>query len=154
MPCTPNVTTLPSATVGELRGPENPLAGPVAPPDSYSSFQISFPSAALRARTTSFPSCREKTNSLSPTRAGVATPSPTGTFHFWVSSLGQVLGAVNPVTLASRLGPRHCGQSSPRAAGANTRAVATSPGRRRRTGCVMVELLGRGSDSGGRAAPT
>src|SRR5262249_12301525 len=32
-------------------------------------------------------------------------------FHFCVNSLGQVFGASNPVTLASRLGPRHCGQS-------------------------------------------
>src|SRR5262249_57045996 len=145
MPRTPNVITFPSATVGEARGPEKPLAGQVAPPDSYSSFHSSLPSAALRARTTSFPSCREKTNNLSPTSAGVATPSPTVTFHFWVSSLGHVLGAVNPVTFASRLAPRHCGQSSPLAAGASTRAETTSAGRRRRrTGGVMVELLGRG----------
>src|SRR5262249_60178974 len=64
------------------------------------------------------------------------------------------LGAVNPVTFASRLAPRHCGQSSPRAAGASTRAETTSAGRRRRrTGCVMVELLGRGpgfKPAGGR----
>src|SRR5262249_36959763 len=32
---------------------------------------------------------------------------------FWVSSLGQVVGALNPLALASRLGPRHCGQSCP-----------------------------------------
>jgi hypothetical protein len=31
--------------------------------------------------------------------------------HFCVSSLGQVAGALNPVTLLSRLGPRHRGQS-------------------------------------------
>ena len=43
------------------------------------------------------------------------SPRPTVTFHFWVSSLGQVWGAVNPLALASRLGPRHCGQSCARA---------------------------------------
>src|SRR5438552_3489186 len=31
--------------------------------------------------------------------------------HFCVSALGQVVGAVKPVTLLSRLGPRHWGQS-------------------------------------------
>src|SRR5262249_35614315 len=36
------------------------------------------------------------------------------TSHFFVSDFGQVFGAVNPVTLALRLGPRHCGQSSAR----------------------------------------
>jgi hypothetical protein len=33
------------------------------------------------------------------------------TFHFCESSLGQVFGALNPVTFASRFGPRHWGQS-------------------------------------------
>jgi hypothetical protein len=32
-------------------------------------------------------------------------------FHFFVNSFGQVFGAVNPVVFASRLAPRHCGQS-------------------------------------------
>ena len=44
---------------------------------------------------------------LSPTSAGVASPEPTVTFHFWVNSLGQVCGAVNPATLPSRWMPRH-----------------------------------------------
>ena len=39
--------------------------------------------------------------------AGVATPLPTFTCHFFVSVLGHVAGAWNPVALASRLGPRH-----------------------------------------------
>src|SRR5437773_11496180 len=65
IPRTPTVTTLPSVTVGELRGPENPCAGPDAPSDSYLSCQTSLPSAALRQRSTSFSSCRVKTYSLS-----------------------------------------------------------------------------------------
>src|SRR5689334_21323081 len=60
-PRTPTVTTFPPATVGELRGPENPWAGPLAPSDSYFSCQISFPSLAFRQRVISLPSCREKT---------------------------------------------------------------------------------------------
>src|SRR3954469_13762804 len=111
MPRTPRVTTFPSATAGELRGPENPRAGPSAPPVAYLSCQTSLPVAASRQRTTSLPPSRVNTYSLSPTRAGVATPSPTVTFHFLVSSLGHSLGATNPVALASRFGPRHCGQS-------------------------------------------
>src|SRR5262245_5414240 len=143
MPRTPSVTTLPSATVGELRGPENPLAGPVAPPVSYSSFQSSLPVFASSARTTSLPACREKTYSLSPTKEGVATPSPTGTCHFLVSSLGQVFGAVKPVTLASRFGPRHCGQSSPLAAEQKHTITKTDPTIHViRTGLrIMVKIL-------------
>src|SRR5262245_53640784 len=111
IPRTPMVTTFPPVTAGELRGPENPPAGPLAPSDSYFSDQSSLPSSTLRQRVISFPSCREKTKSLSPTSAGVATPSPTVTFHFWVSSLGQLCGALKSAALASRLGPRHWGQS-------------------------------------------
>src|SRR5579871_4142543 len=111
VPCTPSVTTLPSATAGELRGPTKPRSGPLTPAASYLSCQSSLPVPASRQRRISLLSWRAKTYSLSPTRAGVATPSPTVTFHFWVSSLGQVFGALNPVAWASRLGPRHCGQS-------------------------------------------
>src|SRR5262249_9821890 len=111
VPRTPRVTTLPSATAGELRGPAKPIAGPSAPFAAYWSFQTSFPVAASRQRSTSCPSSSAKTNSLSPTSAGVATPSPTVTDHFFVSSRGQAVGATNPVAFASRLGPRHCGQS-------------------------------------------
>src|SRR5208283_1474764 len=85
--------------------------GPVAPCASYFSCQTSFPVAASRQRMISFSCCRLNTYSLSPTSAGVATPSPTVTFHFCVSSLGQVWGALKPVALPSRLGPRHWGQS-------------------------------------------
>src|SRR5579885_2404444 len=111
VPRTPRVTTFPPATAGEHRAPGKEAAGPDAPPASYLSDQTSLPSVALRQRRTSWPLPRVKTNSRSPTRAGVATPSPTVTFHFSVSSLGQVAGAVNPITLPSRWGPRHWGQS-------------------------------------------
>src|SRR5947208_9038 len=111
MPRTPSSTTLPSATAGELRGPEKDRAARSAPAVSYLSIQSSLPLPASRQRMTSLSSWREKTYSLSPTSAGVATPVPTVTFHFCVNSFGQVLGAVKPVTLASRFGPRHCGQS-------------------------------------------
>src|SRR5262245_13210757 len=55
VPRTPSVTTLPSATVGELRGPGKLLDGPVAPCASYLSCQSSFPVAASRQRRTSLP---------------------------------------------------------------------------------------------------
>src|SRR5687767_2868866 len=61
MPRTPMVTTLPPATAGELRGPEKPWAGPLAPSESYFSDHSSLPSAALRQRVTSLSSWREKT---------------------------------------------------------------------------------------------
>src|SRR5215469_13673648 len=129
VPCTPRVMTLPSATAGELRGPVNCRAGPVTPlGSSYLSCQSSFPPAASRQRSISLPSCREKTYSLSPTRAGVATPSPTVTFHFLVNSLGQLFGALKPVALASRFGPRHWGQSwalTPPALSSSTQPIIT-----------------------------
>src|SRR4051794_9459905 len=112
MPRAPSVTTLPSATVGELRGPGNELAAPVAGWAGYLSDQISLPVVASRQRITSSSSTRAKTYSLPPTSAGVATPSPTVSDHFFVSSLGQVAGALKSVTRASRFGPRHWGQSS------------------------------------------
>src|SRR5690349_14343509 len=61
IPRTPSVTTFPLATAGELRGPENPCAGPLAPRDSYFSDHSSLPSATLRQRVISLPSCRENT---------------------------------------------------------------------------------------------
>ena len=67
----------------------------------------------------SFPLCPVKTKSLSPTRAGEASPSPTLTFHFCVSSLGHSFGSVKPVTWLSRLGPRHWSQSSASAGSGN-----------------------------------
>src|SRR2546423_199405 len=123
-PRTPRVTTLPSATAGELRGPEKPDAGPVAPCDSYFSCQISSPVLALRQRVISLPSWREKTKSLSPTRAGVATPSPTLIFHLGAISLGHDCGGVRGAALASRLGPRHWGQSCADAADVTRVAIA------------------------------
>src|SRR5258706_6345063 len=84
IPRTPSVTTFPSATAADARGPAKP-PGSVEPCVSYFSAQSSFPLAASRHRTISLFSCREKTKSLSPTSAGVATPSPTGTFHLCVS---------------------------------------------------------------------
>src|SRR5437588_12946545 len=64
VPLEPSVTTFPSATVGELRGPENepfPEAIPVTAGDSYSSFHTSLPLAASRQRRTSFFPSRAKT---------------------------------------------------------------------------------------------
>src|SRR5262245_19134865 len=111
VPWTPSVATLPSDTVGEDRGPENPDAGPVTADASYLSCQTSLPVTASRHWIISLPPCRARTNSLSPTNAGVATPSPTGTFHLSASSLGQVPGTLKPTAFPSRFGPRHCGQS-------------------------------------------
>src|ERR1051326_8340761 len=123
MPFTPSVTTFPSATAGELRGPENCAAMRGASPDSYLSCHISFPLPVSRQRMISLPLCREKTYSLSPTSAGVATPSPTGIDHFLVSSFGQSLGAATPAALPSRFGPRHCGQHWAPASAAPRRAM-------------------------------
>src|SRR5579883_1096891 len=111
MPVTPSVMTLPLATTGELRGPPCPESGPLTASAAYLAAQFSFPVAASRHRSTSSSPCLENTKSLSPTSAGVASPLPTSTFHFWASSLGHVLGASKPTTLPSRLAPRHCGQS-------------------------------------------
>jgi hypothetical protein len=62
IPRTPSVTTFPSATAGEARGPENCAAGEFPSAcTSYFSAQISFPVAASRHRVTSCPSCRENT---------------------------------------------------------------------------------------------
>ncbi len=60
IPRTPSVTTLPSATAAEARGPTNP-PGSVEPWVSYFSVQISLPVAASRQRTISLLSWREKT---------------------------------------------------------------------------------------------
>src|SRR6516165_12665227 len=110
-PPTPNVHTLPAATAGELRGPMCPPIGTFAGSASYLSFQSSVPLSASRHwMISSFPS-RVKTYALSPTSTGDASPRPTLAFHFCVNSLGHVLGSVKPVTLLSRLGPRHWGQS-------------------------------------------
>ena len=83
------------------------LGGGTATAAAYLFRQSSLPSAALRQRSTSSSPCRLKTYSLSPTKAGVESPRPTVVFHFWVRAFGQVAGAVNPVALPSRLGPRH-----------------------------------------------
>src|SRR5436190_19583418 len=107
-PATPSVQTFPSTTAGELRGPEwAGAAPPVTTCAAYLSCQRTLPLVASRQVVTSSPSCRVKSYNLSPTIAGVESPIPTATFHFCVSSLGQVAGALKPVTFASRLGPRH-----------------------------------------------
>ena len=107
VPRTPIVTIFPFATAGELRGPEKREAGPEAPRDGYLSCQSSLPVSAFRQRNTSFEFSLEKTYSLSPTKAGVATPSPTLIFHFCTSVLGHSAGALKPTARASRSGPRH-----------------------------------------------
>src|SRR5262245_39067745 len=80
---------------------------------AYFSFHTSLPLAASRHRMTSSSPCLLKMYNFSPTSTGEDSPTPTLTRHFLVSSLGQVVGAVKPVTLLSRFGPRHCGQSWP-----------------------------------------
>jgi len=60
-PPTPSVTTFPSATAGELRGPGCREAGPVTACAATLSFHSSFPSAALRQSVTSSSPCRVKT---------------------------------------------------------------------------------------------
>jgi hypothetical protein len=61
VPCTPSVTTLPSATAGELRGPGKLPAGPLAGSASYLSCQSSFPVPASRQRRISLSPSRVKT---------------------------------------------------------------------------------------------
>src|SRR5262245_20573447 len=78
VPLTPKVTTLPSATAGEARGPGKPPSGPPLKSTGCVSFQSSLPVSAFRQRVTSAPPSRANTYSLLPTSAGVATPSPTG----------------------------------------------------------------------------
>ena len=60
-PATPSVTTLPSATTGELLGPGCREAGPPTACAAYLLTQSSFPLAASRHRVTSSSSCRVKT---------------------------------------------------------------------------------------------
>src|SRR5436309_15891024 len=60
-PRIPRVTTFPSATAGELLGPEKLEAAPCAPCVSYLSCHSSLPAAASRHRKISLPSWREKT---------------------------------------------------------------------------------------------
>src|SRR5579884_3803042 len=140
-PATPKVQTLPSATAGAARGPTAdppvPPAMPVTCRVAYDSFHTSLPLAASRQRITSLLPCPVKTYSLSPTRAGDARPSPTLTFHFFVSSLGHSFGSLKPVTRLSRLGPRHCGQSS-----AQAQAEQNSSRQPPRTRFDTVALMG------------
>src|SRR5206468_10233762 len=85
-----------------------------APPTAaalYLSFHSSLLVLASRHSVTSSAPWRAKTYSLLPTRTGEDSPTPTVIFHFCVSALGQAFGSRNSVTLLSRLGPRHCGQS-------------------------------------------
>src|SRR5947209_2661909 len=58
---TPSVTTLPSATAGELRVPGKRPAGPVTLGAAYLSCQTSLPVAASRQRVTSSSPWRAKT---------------------------------------------------------------------------------------------
>src|SRR5690348_6219857 len=59
-PPTPKVTTFPSATVGELRGPGCALSGPETCTAGYLSCQMIFPLFASRQEVTSLSSWREK----------------------------------------------------------------------------------------------
>jgi len=62
---------------------------------------------------------------------------PTSTFHWRVRFSGQARGSLNEASVPSRLGPRHCGQSS--AFCADTTAV--NP-------VIALELLAKGTWSG------
>src|ERR1700722_2632840 len=70
VPRTPSVTTLPSATVGELRGPGNREAAPEAALAAYLSDHCSLPVLASRQAMTSSPSRRGETEGPSPTGRG------------------------------------------------------------------------------------
>ncbi len=102
---------MPSATAGELLGPGWRAAAPVTAAAAYASRQICFPSRASMQRVTSWSPSRMDRKSLSPSKAGEASPGPMGTFHFCTSDAGQAAGAANPAAFPSRFGPRHCGQS-------------------------------------------
>src|SRR5436190_13341734 len=80
-------------------------------PAPYLSSQTTLPVTASRQVITSSPATRPKVYSLSPARTGDETPVPISLLHFLVRSFGQDFGAVKPMILPSRLGPRHCGQS-------------------------------------------
>src|ERR1051326_6873049 len=73
VPLRPKVTTLPSATAGEARGPWKPWSPLPLYSASYLSFHSSLLVLASRHRVTSPPPSRLNTYSLSPTSAGVAT---------------------------------------------------------------------------------
>src|SRR5262249_32226168 len=115
VPETPRVQALPSPTAGVLRGPLKlsflPTAAPFTGVSAFLSCHSSLPLATSRQVSSSSLPLRVKTYTRSPTRTGDATASPTGVLHFFVSALGHSLGATKAVTLLSRLGPRHWGQS-------------------------------------------
>src|SRR5262245_52389039 len=141
-PAAPSVQTLPSATAGDERVPGNRAAGPCTAAALYLSCHTCLPLVTSRQVVTSSSPWRAKANSLSPTSAGVDTPSPTSADHFFVNSLGQVAGVLKSATLASRLTPRHCGQSAARdddqsntqttAAGKKALRIGEPPGKRMR----------------------
>src|SRR5262249_35005059 len=98
-PPMPYVQILPSATAGELRGPpwlpHIPRAAPTPRSPSYLSCHPTLPVAASTQVVTSWSPWRANTYTLSPTRAGVASPLPTVIRHFCFNSFGHVAGAVN-----------------------------------------------------------
>jgi hypothetical protein len=62
--------------------------------------------------TTSSGSRRLCTNTSDPDTTGDEYPSPAGAVHFFVNFSGQSAGASFARTHPSRVGPRHCPQSS------------------------------------------
>src|SRR3954468_15331137 len=86
-----SVTTFPSATAGDDRGPECCAAIRLTVTSvEYLSSHTGLPVATSRHWVTSSFPRRAKTYTLSPTRAGVASPTPTVAFHVRCNSLGHV----------------------------------------------------------------
>src|SRR5687768_11938452 len=76
--------------------------------------------------------------------AGEATPWPTAAVHFGVSSLGQAEGALKSLTVASRFGPLHCGQSAASTTLAPIRSEPPTTTTAARFACFMMALRVKG----------
>src|SRR5688572_24654148 len=118
IPPIPNVKTRPAAMAGVDFGPApcDHAAELMVYGAGYAARQISLPDATSRARTISSSPSRAITTTRLPDTTGEACPAPTGVSHRFFSASGHRAGS-EALTEPSRLGPRHCGQSVPDAAG-------------------------------------